>query len=86
MEFLNYGSDNCNVAFNANTIVKQIECDAALTDLGNGWKQLSVTNWQITDITETGRIHIFFASPFLLSQIGETGVIILDNLVVNSIA
>ena len=50
-----------------------------VTDLGNGWNRLDITNWHITDATQT--VRLFLApSNLLFQQLGETGTIILDDV------
>ena len=75
MEFLNYGFDNCNVRFNGNGILFQNECSASVIDLGNGWKKLLITNWDIKRDTEL--IHIYISPPTILN---EKGVMIIDQI------
>jgi len=77
MEILNYGKDNCNIGFNANNVVKQVECNAAITDAGKGWKTLTITNWVVLS---TNKVDLYVSPPFILNQIGETGVMIFDDL------
>ena len=77
MEILNYGKDNCNIGFNANNVVKQVECNAAITDAGKGWKTLTITNWVVLS---TNKVDLYVSPPFILNQIGETGVMIFDDV------
>ncbi len=78
MELLNYGYYNlCDVGFNNNGLTKQVGCHAEITDLGNGWKKLIVTNWEIRENSQP--VDLFITpSSLLYQQFGETGTIILD--------
>ncbi len=80
MELLNYGYYNlCDVGFNNNGLTRQIGCHAEITDLGNGWKRLDITEWNIID--ETQAVKLFIApSSLLYQQFGETGTMILDDV------
>ncbi len=78
MEILNYGFDNCDVKFNAAGVVEQVDCAAAVSDLGDGWKQISITDWHISDANEP--VLLFITPPFLLWQIGETATMTFDDV------
>jgi len=79
-EIINYGIDNCNVKFNSEKILETVECEAVLEDAGNNWKKL-IINMQIKNPSE--KIHLYITPPFILNQIGETGVIIFDDLILS---
>lgn len=84
MEILNYGFDNCDVKFGPIGVVEANECTAIITDLGNDWKKVAITNWQITEPSEP--ILLFLTPPYLLYNhellYGEEGSIIFDDMVI----
>ncbi len=78
LEFINIGdiSNMCDVKFNSDAILEQSGCTATLTDLGTGWKSLSL----VWEITSSEQLSIYVAPPFLLQETGETGTMIVDNV------